>query len=144
MYQILILPLSAGLISQLIKFFIKSNRLSVKFDSLFAYSGMPSGHTAITVALATIIGLKLGLSSPLFAISLVLAILVIRDAVGLRRYLGEHGKILNILVKDLKDDRVLDEHYPHLLERIGHSPAQVAAGGAIGLLVSLIGNYFFS
>ena len=141
MYQILLLPLAAGLISQLIKFIIKSNRLSFRLDNLVAYSGMPSGHTAITISLATIIGLKQGISSPLFAVSVILAILVIRDAVGLRRYLGEHGKVLNVLVKDLKDDRMLDEHYPHLLEKIGHTPLQILIGAIIGLFVSLLGYY---
>ncbi|MCU0678958.1 MAG: divergent PAP2 family protein [Planctomycetes bacterium] len=143
MYQILLWPLLAGLIAQLLKFFIGDNRLILKFDNLLAYSGMPSGHTAITVALATITGLKLGASSPIFAVSLILCILVIRDAVGIRRYLGQHGKTLNILVKDLKEDRMLDEHYPHLLEKIGHTPSQVAAGAVIGFLVSLAGYFLF-
>ena len=143
MYQILLWPLVAGLIAQLIKFLISSNRLAWKFNNLLAYSGMPSGHTAITVALATITGLELGASSPLFAVCLILCILVIRDAVGIRRYLGQHGKTLNILVKDLSEDRMLDEHYPRLLESIGHTPAQVMAGGVIGFIVSLIGYYFF-
>jgi acid phosphatase family membrane protein YuiD len=61
--------------------------------------------------------------------------------VGIRRYLGEHGKILNILVKDLKEepDKPLNENYPHLLERIGHTPAQAIIGALIGFAVSLIG-----
>jgi len=80
--------------------------------------------------------------SPIFALSIIFAIVVIRDAIGLRRYLGQHGKILNILVKDLKDDEMLDEHYPKLLEKIGHTPLQVLIGGLIGLVTALIGFYF--
>lgn len=136
---ILFLPLLSGLTTQIIKFLIKSNQRSFKLKNLLAYSGMPSGHAAITVSLATITGLMEGISSPAFAISVILAIIVIRDAVGIRRYLGQHGKVLNILVKDLNDDRVLDEHYPHLLERIGHVPSQVMAGSAIGFIVSWLG-----
>ena len=85
---------------------------------MLAYSGMPSGHSAITISLLTIVGLEEGLSSPLFAMSAILALIVIRDALGIRKYLGQHGKVLNILVKDLEDDKLVDEQYPHLLENI--------------------------
>jgi hypothetical protein len=139
--QYLILPLIAGLIAQVVKFFIKSNHEKFSFKNIVSYSGMPSGHSAMVISLATIIGLGEGWSSPLFAISFILAIIIIRDAVGLRRYLGQHGKILNVLVKDLKEekDSPLDKSYPHLLEKIGHTPTQALVGSLIGFLVSLIG-----
>ena len=142
-YHILLAPLIAGFITQIIKFLLKSNRQKFSLDNLMAYSGMPSGHSALTISLATIIGLEEGIKSPLFSVSIILAIIVIRDALGIRRYLGQHGRILNILVKDLKNDDVLDAKYPHLLERIGHTPAQVFVGSIIGLLVSVV-IYFFS
>jgi acid phosphatase family membrane protein YuiD len=140
-YSVLILPLAAGVIAQLIKFFIPSNHQRFDVRNIFKYAGMPSGHSAIVIGLMTITALDGGLSSPLFAISTILAVIVIRDALGIRRFLGQHGRILNALVKDLKDDKLLDEEYPHLLERIGHTPAQVAVGGLIGLAVSTIGYY---
>ena len=139
MYQILLLPLLSGLTAQIIKFFIKSNEQKLKLKNLLAYSGMPSGHSAMTVSLAAIIGLKNGWESPLFAVCAIIAIIIMRDALGIRRYLGRHGKILNILVKDLKEDKLLDEKYPRLLEKIGHTPAQVLAGALIGFSVSLTG-----
>lgn len=139
MYIILILPIIAGLLAQVAKFFFKSNRLTVNLKGLTSYSGMPSAHSAIVVSLATIIGLEEGLSSPSFALSIIFALIVIRDALGLRQYLGQHGRVLNILVKDLKNDKVLDQSYPRLLEKIGHTPAQVLVGSALGFLVSLIG-----
>ena len=144
MYQILLFPFLAGLIAQISKFFIKSNKLSVSWKNIWVYAGMPSGHTAITISLATIIVLKQGWQSPLFAVSAVIALLTIRDALGIRRYLGRHGKILNILVKDLKEDNMLDEKYPHLLESIGHTPVQILVGGLIGFLVSLLGYYLLN
>ena len=91
--------------------------------------------------MVTIAGLKGGWHSPLFALSTILAVIIIRDALGLRRYLGLHGKVLNILVKDLKEDEMLDESYPQLLEKIGHTPSQVVIGALIGLVVSLIGYW---
>jgi len=139
MYNILALPIISGLIAQTIKFLISSNGLKAGFKNLTAYSGMPSGHSAIVISLVTITALEEGLHSPIFSISVILAIVVIRDALGIRRYLGQHGKVLNILVKDLGDDNVLEAKYPHLLEKIGHTPAQVLAGSLIGFLVSLAG-----
>jgi acid phosphatase family membrane protein YuiD len=143
--QYLILPLLAMVIAQTAKLFIKSNNEKLSIKLITAYSGMPSGHSALVVALATIIGLEQGVFSPLFAVSFVFAIVVIRDAMGIRRYLGEHGRMLNTLVKDLKEeaDNPLDQEYPHLLEKIGHTPAQVFVGSLIGFLVSWIGFILF-
>ncbi len=144
MAHILFLPIISGLIAQVSKFFIKSNKLTPNLKSIWAYAGMPSGHTAITISLATIIGLEQGWQSPLFAVSIIIALLTIRDALGIRRYLGRHGKILNILVKDLKEDRMLDEKYPHLLESIGHTPSQILVGALIGFLVSILGYWLLN
>lgn len=142
--QLIIFPLISTLIAQAIKIILspKSKR-KLSWKMLTSYSGMPSGHTAIVISLATIVGLKFGWTSSLFAFSFIFAFLIIRDAVGLRQYLGRHGKVLNALVKDLKDDDLLDEKYPHLLERIGHTPLQVLVGGIVGFLVSVVGYYFF-
>jgi uncharacterized protein len=107
--------------------------------NIAAYSGMPSGHSAMIISLATIIGLEEGFKSSLFAISVILAIIVIRDALGIRQYLGQHGRVLNILLKDLEDDQVLEHEYPRLLERIGHTPIQVLAGSLLGFTISLAG-----
>ncbi len=141
MYLILILPLISGAIAQAVKFFLKTNQQKFSLKNIIAYAGMPSGHSAMVISLTAITGLELGWDSPVFALSVILAVIVIRDALGLRRYLGQHGRILNILVKDLKDDEVLDKKYPHLLEKIGHTPAQVLVGGLIGLAISLLGYW---
>lgn len=137
--HILLLPIIAGAIAQSIKLFTQKGGKKFNYKRLLAYSGMPSGHSAMVVSLTTIVCLEEGIKSPLLAICVILSIVVIRDALGIRRYLGQHGNILNILVKDLKDDALLDESYPHLLEKIGHTPAQVLVGAILGFLVSLIG-----
>jgi acid phosphatase family membrane protein YuiD len=143
-YLFLLLPIVSILIVQTAKFFVKSNHRKLNLQGLMSYSGMPSGHSALVISLLTIIGLIEGFNSSDFAISMVIAIVVIRDALGLRIYLGQHGKILNLLVKDLKDDKYLDDEYPHLLEKIGHTPAQVLVGALIGFLVSFLGFYFWA
>jgi len=138
--QYLLLPLLAGVLAQVSKFFIKSNHTKASWKNITSYSGMPSGHSAITVSLTTIIFLTEGLSSS-FAVALVLTILTIRDAVGLRRYIGKQGEVLNDLVADLDEDDYLDAKYPHLAEKIGHTKKQAIVGALIGFLVSFLGYY---
>jgi uncharacterized protein len=140
MLPYLIYPIIAFGIAQGTKVLIKSIRKKrFRWRDIFAYSDMPSGHTATVTALSTVVGLRTGVFSADFAIAFVLMTIVITDAIGLRNYLGQHGKTLNILVKDLKEDDFLDDYYPRLLERIGHTPIQVLIGALIGVSVSLIG-----
>ncbi|MDA3802430.1 MAG: divergent PAP2 family protein [Patescibacteria group bacterium] len=143
-YLILICPIIAFIIAQGTKVLIRATNGKITFKDIFSYSDMPSGHTAVVTSLAAIVALREGMDSSLFAISFVFATIVIVDAIGLRNYLGQHGKTLNILVRDLKDDEFLDFSYPRLLEKIGHTPIQVLVGGTIGIITSLIGFWFFS
>lgn len=143
MYQVLLTSLVAGVIAQLIKLLVKSNGIKLSWRSIFSYAGMPSSHAAFVAALTTIIGMTEGFDSPLFAVCFIFSVLVIRDALGIRRYLGQHGEIINILVKDLKEDKMLDEVYPKLLEKIGHTPAQIIAGSLIGVFIGLASFYIF-
>jgi len=143
MYIYILCPIIAFTIAQGLKIFLRSLHRRINWHDIFAYSDMPSGHTSVVTAVTVIIGLKLGISSPLFAVALVFASIVIVDAIGLRNYLGQHGKTLNVLVKDLKEDDFLDRSYPKQLERIGHTPLQVAIGAIIGALTSLVGYWLF-
>jgi acid phosphatase family membrane protein YuiD len=143
MYLTLITPIVAAALAQLIKQFTVKKH-SFKFKNFFAYSGMPSGHSSVVISLATMIALQEGIDSPMFAVSIVLAILIITDAVGFRSYLGNHGKILNVLVKDLDEDEFLDKKYPKLLEKIGHTPLQVLAGSVLGFAVSYLSWLLFA
>ena len=138
MYIYLITPIIAFILAQGLKVILRAFKRKITWRDIFTYSDMPSGHTAVVVAIATIIALKFGISSPMFAISLVFAMIVIVDAIGLRNYLGLHGKTINGLVKDLEEDDFLDDYYPKQLEKIGHTPLQVMAGGIIGIAVSII------
>lgn len=133
MYIYLLTPIFAFIIAQGTKIVLRSQKRKVTWRDIFSYSNMPSSHTAVVISMVTILGLKLGIDSPIFAATFVYALIVITDAVGLRNYLGQHGKTLNILVKDLKEDEFLDQAYPKLLEKIGHTPLQVLIGGLIGI-----------
>jgi len=143
MYDYILLPIIAFILAQGLKVILQSFHKKIGWKDVFAYSDMPSGHTAVVISLATIIALKQGLNSATFAIILVFAAIVITDAIGLRTYLGKHGKTLNVLVKDLGEDEFLDKSYPKQLEKIGHTPLQVVVGGLIGILTSIIGYLLF-
>lgn len=143
MYIYLLTPIIAFIIAQGLKVTLRSFKRKITWHDIFAYSDMPSGHTSVVVSVTTIIGLNLGLTSPIFAVSFVYAAIVMVDAIGLRNYLGQHGKTLNVLVKDLKEDDFLDSTYPKLLEKIGHTPLQVIVGASIGFTTSLLSWLIF-
>jgi len=110
-----------------------------KFDPkrIFGAGGMPSSHTATVVALVISTGYYVGLASASFAIAFILAIIVIHDAMGVRRETGIQAKVLNKMVfdSDLFDDLNLEKR---LKEYIGHSPSQVLIGGIVGVIVSIL------
>lgn len=137
-------PIIAFSLAQGIKMILKvKDGKKLRWHDLVAYSDMPSGHTATVISISTILALRFGLYSAEFALSFVFAVIVISDAIGLRNYMGQHGKTLNVLVKDLKEDDFLDNTYPKQLERIGHTPLQVLMGGLLGASVGIIGYLFF-
>lgn len=137
-YLIVLSPIVAFTLAQGLKVILRSFKRKISWRDIFAYSDMPSGHTSVVVSITTIVALSHGLNSTYFAIALVFATIVIVDAIGLRNYLGQHGKTLNILVKDLDEDDYLDNAYPKLLEKIGHTPLQVIVGAIIGFSTSLL------
>jgi acid phosphatase family membrane protein YuiD len=138
--QYLIIPLVAAIIAQLAKFLVKSNDTKISWRSLMAYSGMPSSHAAVTVSLSTVIALGEGFNSATFALAAIFTVIVIRDAVGLRRQVGRQGAIINELAKELNQERLLHEKFPQLLEKVGHTPAQLAVGSLLGLIIGIIGH----
>jgi len=143
MYIFILCPVIAFFVAQSAKVFLRSLHHKLTWRDVTAYSDMPSSHTATVMAMAVIAGLKLGIGSPVFALSFVLAAVVISDAIGLRNYLGEHGKTLNILVKDLKEDEFLDRSYAKQIEKIGHTPLQVLIGAIVGSAISVIAFLIF-
>ncbi|MDP3918740.1 MAG: divergent PAP2 family protein, partial [Nanoarchaeota archaeon] len=68
-------------------------------------------------------------------ISIVLALIVIRDAIGVRRTVGEEGEIIKEL---LKKHRI--KHSFH--NSIGHTPLQVIIGSILGFLIALLVHFF--
>ncbi|MFH1682974.1 MAG: divergent PAP2 family protein [Candidatus Woesearchaeota archaeon] len=134
MNKIILSLLLAGFGAQLVKliiFWFKHKTLT--WRDLVVTGGMPSSHSAFVISLATIIYLVEGASTG-FALSLVLAMVVIRDAFGVRRSVGEEGHVLDQIIKKLKIKTKL--HYS-----LGHTPLQVIVGSLIGFLTSVLVYY---
>lgn len=112
---------------------------------LIQTGSMPSGHTAAVTSLATAIGIQEGWGSPLFAITAVLAFIVMYDAAGIRRHAGIQARVLNRLAEDvaglLREMRHLKGRSPRetgtkLKEILGHQPIEVATGASMGMLIA--------
>ena len=106
------------------------------FKRILGAGGMPSSHSAVVTSLATLIGKNLGVGSPIFALSLIFAFVVMYDACGVRRAAGKQAKVLNEIVNTpgLSNVQVQEK----LQEALGHSPIQVFVGALIGLIAGLI------
>lgn len=120
-------------IAQSIKIIIKLITAG-KFDLglLFASGGMPSSHTSFAVAMATKVGVIEGFDSTFFAIAAVFCLVVMYDAMGVRRQAGKHAEIINILITDWKNKP------PLLKEVLGHKPLEVLFGLILGISIGLL------
>ena len=101
--------------------------------------GMPSSHTATVVGLSTSVFLNEG-TSTVFWVSVVLAIVVMKDATGIRWETGQQAKAINEIIKRLRMRKVIDED---LKELLGHTEAQVLGGFIVGVVFSYLGHYLF-
>jgi hypothetical protein len=105
---------------------------------LWAAGGMPSSHSALVSALAISVGITVGFGSPLFAVSTVLAMVVMYDAAGIRQAAGKQAQKINLIVEELLSGHPLNEE--RLRELLGHTPLQVAVGAVIGVLAGWLLN----
>jgi hypothetical protein len=107
------------------------HRQHLHLEDIVVTGGMPSAHSATVTALCLSILWTEGWRNPIFVLSVVLAVVVIRDALGVRRTAGEEGKTINSIIR-LTHVRTPPVHYS-----LGHTPTEVAVGIAIGALVAL-------
>lgn len=99
---------------------------------LFMSGGMPSSHSATVVSMATIIGLRDGIDSGLFGLAVLFSLIVMYDAVKVRRSSGEQGAAIRELIKEQKSKVKL----PRIAK--GHTPIEVAFGASLGLVVGVV------
>jgi acid phosphatase family membrane protein YuiD len=139
--QLFIIPLAALVITQLLKVVIdiyKKPNNGLKAEYFINYGGMPSSHSALFVSLAIITLLHFGWTSFEFVVSFILYITVLRDAVGIRWHLGEHGKILKQLIKEEYKEHHATIQHDHIVTRLGHTPKEATAGTILGIIITVI------
>jgi acid phosphatase family membrane protein YuiD len=136
--QVLIGALLAWSGAQALKLPIEYARThSWDWSLLLRAGGMPSSHSALVTAAAHGIGLSSGFGTPLFALSVALALVVIYDATGIRRQAGQHATIINTIIKDFLEGHPARSQ-EKLREVLGHSPLEAFIGTVLGIAVSQI------
>ncbi len=104
-------------------------------ERLIGSGGMPSSHASTVCALAVSAGKEYGVGSPVFAVTAILAIIVMHDAMGVRLETGKQAKLLNQILdsfKTLEGKKLTEEK---LKEFVGHTPLQVLMGALLGILI---------
>ena len=112
----------------------KSSR-EVLVTLFWATGGMPSSHSSLVTALATAIGFEHGLTSPLFSLALFYGMLVIRDALGVRRAAGMHAQAINRMGRKLQEQFAVE--FEPVQEVLGHTPAEVSVGVLLGFFIAV-------
>ena len=115
---------------------IRNRRLEA--HRLFSTGGMPSAHSAFVSALVVSVGLVEGWSSAAFTVAVVLAAIVVFDAVRLRRTVDHHSRVLHELIALLPDKRPAFD--PPV---VGHSAAEVVAGMVVGTVLAALAYLLF-
>ena len=135
--KVLIIPVCSWAIVQLLKMIvilIQTKKLDLRY--LVASGGMPSSHSAFVSALATSVALIQGLGSVAFGISAIFALVVIYDAAGVRRSVGQQSIVLNRIIRELRLRRPITELGRDLREFIGHTQFQIIIGALLGIVIA--------
>ena len=138
--RIFLVAASGWIVAQILKTIIHMF-VTKKFEAerLVGGGGMPSSHSATVCSFATACCIEYGASSFEFAVSLILAIIVMYDAMGVRRETGIQARVLNEIIHFFADmgqsELSTDDK---LKEFVGHTPLQVLAGALLGIIIALI------
>lgn len=138
--QLLFIPLFVAVVTQVVKIIVDKLRQptkTIRLKNLTGYGGMPSSHSALFISLTLMSLLEFGWTSFEFVVSLILYATIVRDAVGIRWHLGEHGKILKQLIKEGHKEHNTEIKYEKIITRLGHTPAQAIAGTMLGTILTL-------
>ena len=132
--------LTSWVFSQLIKGVIallqvqKRGFLELLETLVWRTGGMPSSHAAVVVSMAAAVGFSEGIESNLFAVSIFFAMVVMRDAMGVRRASGLQARTLNILGKQTAEKTGVEYH--PVKEIKGHAPLEVIVGALLGIFIA--------
>ncbi len=135
--EVLICSLVSWFIAQVLKiptYLLLEKQLN--WRRFFGSGGMPSSHTSFVVALALMTGFTAGFQSVAFAIAFTLAVIVMYDAMGVRRETGTQAQVINEILRNVfvNGKPISDDD---LKELIGHTPLEVLGGVIIGVLTTI-------
>lgn len=135
--DVLWISILASSLAQFLKpftYYLRTRELN--WSMLAATGGMPSSHASLVSALAIGVGLREGFDSMFFAMSVVLAVIVVYDAQGVRHEAGEHARFINYLIAELLKGHPIQRI--RLQEVLGHSRGEVVAGVLFGVTIMLL------
>lgn len=133
---------AAWIFAQIAKLLIHIQRTHT-FDHgfLLRLGGMPSSHSASMMAVAVSVGLRTGFHSPVFALALGIALVVMVDAQTVRRAAGQQARLVNQIVEELFKEHRLSQH--KLAELLGHTRLEVLLGSLLGVVTALLIHAFY-
>lgn len=141
----LVTALAAVGAAQLLKLpvhYAKTGKCDIR--KLVGSGGMPSSHSSGVSALAAYTATRYGVRTPAFAISAMLGIIVMYDAMNIRRHAGEIAVQVNDLDEDMERLAGREPGIYHkrrrerLKESLGHQPREVAAGSVLGAVIGFL------
>ena len=128
-------------LAQLIKAVLNAIK-SGKFnpERLFGAGGMPSSHSAFVCSALIAIARQDGIGSTSFALIFIIAVVVMYDAMGVRREAGQHARELNRIRKVFfeKNDIPAEQKMKEFKEYLGHTPFEVLGGALLGIILALL------
>lgn len=139
-FPLFLIPIIVGLATQIIKYLVDFSGKKFKWQ-LPGYGGMPSAHVAFAFSMATLVAIYEGFDSVLFAVTVVIVIYILDDALRLRVFLGNHGLALNRLLSELPKEKT--NGIPRIEERLGHKWLEVIAGAILGIILTIVLDKIF-
>lgn len=138
--EVLFTAIEATFIAQVLKFmgYLITHK-TINFKILSTTGGMPSSHSAGTVATATSVGLICGFYDVEFAIAVAFSMVVMYDAAGLRRAAGRTAACLNKMMEEFYEGKPLDPS-KRLKELLGHTPFEVFVGALLGIAIAVVNH----
>lgn len=135
-HKIFISVFASWLFAQTLKVIIMVfSKKTFDFKLFVGTGGMPSSHTATVMAASTSVGLYSGFDSAVFMVCLCFSIVVISDALGVRRAAGRQAAVLNQILDEIGHNNFKTVR---LRELLGHTPIEAFAGILIGIIIPVM------
>jgi len=133
---------TAQLLKTILYLFKRRRKKTKEFVEILIWrtGGMPSSHAALVSSLCTSVAFVRGIASDLFIFSFWFALVVLRDAMGVRRSAGLLARALNNLGRQMVEKTGADFHTVKEIQ--GHTPLEVIVGASLGIFIATGINLF--